>query len=281
MMVRIGGSDVARQTERQARLIELFERRAYYSTVELCALLHTSRMSVRRDLQTLARMGVVRLVHGGAQLNPTTPLERDVMGRSAEHQREKRAIGAYAAALIRPGEAIGVDAGSTALEVVRHLRPLHGLTVVTHSLPVIVELVKQPDVTVIALGGTLHRSPLSFSAPSAEAVLSTLHLSTLILGTSGIDFVQGMSCGNLSDAETKRALIRAAERVIIVADHSKIGRKFLAKVAPLRAGQILVTDAGIAEQDRERLCALGVEVHIAGTEASDLIVVEEGGGRRV
>lgn len=263
---------MASPTERQARMIELFERRPYYSTAELSALLHTSRMSVRRALQALAELGVVSLVHGGARLNPAPPLERNLSGRSSEQQHEKEAIGAYAAALIKPGEAVGIDGGSTALEVARHLEPSRDLTVVTHSLPVVVEMVTKTDIAVIVLGGMLHRAPLLFSGSMTVASLAALHLSTLILGTSGIDFDQGMTCGDLSDAETKRALMRAADRVIVVADHNKIGRRLVAKVAPLQAGYILVTDAGISEADRRQLGALGVDVHIAAGTARSLSV---------
>lgn len=266
-------------TERQARIIELFERHSYYSSLELSRLLHASRMTIRRDLQVLAQMGVLSLVHGGARLDPATPLEGDLLARSAEHRPEKRVIGAYAAALIAPGEALGVDAGSTPLEVVRHLEIRRGLTVVTHSLPAIMELARNPDVTVISLGGILHHAPLSFSGPAVLSSLATLHLSTLILGTSGIDFNEGLTCGNINDAETKRAMIRAADRVIIVADHSKIGRTFLAKVAPLCAGYILVTDAGVHDADCERLRQIGVDVHAVGIEAHplQLLAVGEGG----
>lgn len=264
---------MASPTERQARIVELFERRPYYSTIELGEVLRTSRMTVRRDLQALAEIGVLTLVHGGARLNPSTPLERDLMVRSTEHRPEKEAIGGYAAALIGRGEALGVDAGSTPLEVVRHLQHPAGLTVVTHALSVMVELAKQPDITLISLGGTLHHAPLLFAGPSVVAMLSTLHLSTLILGMSGIDFEQGMTCGDLSDAETKRAMIRAADRVIIVADHSKIGAKFLAKVSPLQAGHILVTDDGIREDDCARLRDLGVDVHMVEVKTRPLSLV--------
>jgi DeoR/GlpR family transcriptional regulator of sugar metabolism len=248
-------------TERQARIVECFERRPYYSTVELSTILHVSAMTVRRDLQELAQMGVLILVHGGARLDQSAVLERDLTARSSEHRPEKEAIGAYAAAMIQPGEAIGVDAGSTALEVARHLKYGSGLTVVTHSLAVMVELARHSEITVLSLGGTLHRTPLLFSGPEVVAALSTLHLSSLILGMSGIDFNLGMTSGDLSDAETKRAMIRAAERVIIVADHTKIGRRFLAKVGPLQSGHILITDDGVSDSAVERLRRIGVEVH--------------------
>jgi DeoR family transcriptional regulator of aga operon len=248
--------------ERQARIIELFDRRSYYGTVELSNLLRVSAMTVRRDLQELAQMGVLVLVHGGARLNQLAVLESDITARSAERRPEKEAIGAYAAAMIQPGEAIGVDAGSTALEVARHLRHQEGLTVVTHSLTVMVELARHSSVTLVSLGGTLHRAPLLFSGPDVVEALSALHFSTLILGISGISFETGMSSGDLSDAETKRAMIRAADRVIIVADHSKIGKRYLAKVGPLQSGHILVTDDGVDHAHVKRLRELGVEVHM-------------------
>ncbi len=255
--------------ERRARIIDLFERRPYYSTLELSTLLHTSRMSVRRDLQGLAGEGVVSLVHGGAQLNVSSTIERDMLGRSQENRLEKEAIGSFAAGMIGSGEEIGVDGGSTTLEVVRHIEPGCGLTVATHSLPVMMELAGRKDITLFALGGTLHHGHLVFTGPTVIAMLATVHLSTLILGTSGIDAEGGLSCGEIADAETKRALIHAADRVIVVADHSKIGRRRLAIVASLKPGYVLVTDSGVRDADRERLSRLGVDVRVVACAAGE------------
>ncbi len=265
--------------ERQARIVENFESRHYCSTVELSRLLRVSAMTVRRDLRELAEMGVLTLVHGGARLNQSAILEPGVSARSSEHRPEKEAIGAYAAGMIQPGEALCVDAGSTALEVARHLKQLSGLTVVTHSLSVMVELSRHSNVTVVSLGGTLHHSSLLFSGPDVVTALSRLHFSTIVVGMSGIDFTLGMTCGDLSEAETKRAMIRAAERVIIVADHTKIGKRFLAKVGPLEAGQILVTDDRVHDAALRHLGHIGVEVHTVRATPSgiNLVAALEGG----
>ncbi len=266
-------------TERQARIIELFDHRSYYSTVELSNLLRVSAMTARRDLQELAQMGVLILVHGGARLNQSAVLEGDNAVRSAEQRPEKVAIGAHAAAMIQSGEAIGIDAGTTALEVARHLTRHPGLTVATHSLSAMVELARHANVTVVSLGGTLHHSSLLFSGPDVVAALSRLHFSTIVVGMSGIDFTLGMSCGDLSEAETKRAMIRAADRVIIVADSTKIGKRFLARVGLLEAGQILVTDDGVHDAALRHFRQIGVEVHIvhAAPSGVKLVGALEGG----
>ncbi len=265
-------------TARQARIVAFFQRRPYFSTLELSRMLHVSTMTVRRDLQELARIGALVAVHGGARLDRPAAREPDLSVRAAENRLEKEAIGAYAAAMIEPGEAICVDAGSTALEVARRLKPSGGLSVVTNSLPVMVELSRHNDITLVALGGTLLGSPLAFSGPAVVAALSALHFSTLILEASGIDFSLGMTSTDLTDAEIKRVMIRAAERVIVVADHTKIGRKLLAKVGPLEAGHILVTDDGIEDEHLQHLRRLGMEVHTAAvdTHPATLIASSEG-----
>jgi len=140
---------------------------------------------------------------------------------------------------------IGLDAGTTGLAVARALRPRERLTVVTHSLAAIVELSTRPHVEVMALGGLLHMHTCAFAGATVTAMLRELCLQTLFLSATGFTVEGGMTCSSLYETDTKRALIEAARRVILVADHTKLGHVSMMNVASLDVVHEVVTDAGL------------------------------------
>ncbi len=251
------------RAERRLLLIDQFQRKPFLAVNELVAALNVSPMTVRRDLRLLAEEGVVRLTHGGAVRVVGRPLEKVFEQRQDIRGAEKHAIGAIAAGLVREGEVIGLDAGTTTLAVARALRPREQLTVVTHSLAAIVDLSAQPRVEVMALGGLLQMHTCAFAGATVTAMLRELCLQTLFLSATGFTIEDGMTCSSLYETDTKRALIAAARRVILVADHTKLGLVSMMHVASLDAVHEVVTDAGLPEEARRALENRGLRVHIA------------------
>lgn len=238
------GNGVLAQQRQEAILREV-ERVGGARVSELVDLLGVSDMTVRRDIEVLAVNGLVMKVHGGA----TT-----IVGRSAEepgfhvksemNPRQKSAIARVAAGLIAPGSSIAISAGTTTYAVAHELVNVPNLTVVTNS-PRVADLLHNPqreDLTVVLTGGM--RTPSdALAGPVADATLRSLHVDTLILGVHGIDQVAGLTTPNLIEAATNRALIASAQRVIVVADHSKWGIIGLSTIATLDQVDVLVTDA--------------------------------------
>ena len=206
-------------------------------------------MTVRRDIGELARRGLVQRVHGGAVDARRAAHEPGFSAKAALHSPEKHAVAAAAVAQISPGGAVALSAGTTthlAARLVADTSALRPLTVVTNSLPAAAVLHERadPDLVVVLTGGT--RTPSdALVGPVATRALETLRVDLLLLGAHGVDPAAGLTTPNLLEAETDRALIDAAGRTVVVADHSKWGVVGLARIAALAEVDLLITDTGL------------------------------------
>lgn len=233
--------------QRQARILAELHEHGWARVTDLTSLLGVSDMTVRRDLDQLASAGSVHKVHGGAVLVTTASEELGFEAKSGLEQPAKSAIAAMAATLIRPGSAIAVSAGTTTWGLAQHVSDIAGLTIVTNSTTVadvIANSGKARDQVVILTGGV--RTPsAALVGPVADQAIRTLHVDQLFLGVHGMDPTAGFTTPNLAEAETNRALIAAADQVIVCADSTKWGAIGLASFAPLSAADVLITDSGL------------------------------------
>jgi len=256
--------DTQAEKRRQAILDELAQRQAVRVT-ELSQAFGVSEVSVRRDLSHLERQGYLRRIHGGAVSVPNAraQLSQAMSGASA-HAAEKASIGRAAAELVRPGDRLLFDSGSTVLEVARHLPPdlreSGNLTVITSSLPIVRELGPCKGIHLILLGGVFLPQYEVVVGPPTIAQLSGLHADKLFLGADGLTSARGVTTANVLEAEVDRAAIEAASQVIIVADSSKIGLIGLTTIMPLDDVKKLITDGGAPAEFVGELRRQGAEV---------------------
>jgi DeoR/GlpR family transcriptional regulator of sugar metabolism len=190
--------------------------------------------------------------------------------KRARATAEKAAIARAAAGLIAPGMAVGISAGTTTAALARELTEVPNLTVVTNSVAVsdILHGTGTSTRTVILTGGVRTRSD-ALVGPAATAVLAGLNLDVLFLGVHGMAERGGFTTPNLAEAETNRALIAAARRVVVLADHTKWGLVGIATIMPLVGAHVLVTDAGI---DRKALTCL--RSHVAEVVTAEVVTAE-------
>ena len=240
-------------SDRHAQLIGLLKKRGYCSVVEMSQLLNVSSMTIRRDLHILHEKQIVDLPYGGARWIAPKRNEPDFDIRTHEHLVEKQAIGKLATELfIKEGDVIGIDSGSTTLELVRKL-PDIPLTIVTHSMAAANAIAQNKLYSLIVLGGVLQHGANCFCGPQAISALQTLYINKLFLSASGLLLPHGLSCDNLLDAEVKQALLNSSRQVILCMDSSKIGRAYLARFAPLDVLDTLITDDDISDESREAI----------------------------
>ena len=252
--------------DRHVQMIALLRERGYCSVIEMSSILNVSQMTIRRDLRLLQEKQIVEITHGGARFIASESTEPHFDVRTHEHLAAKQAIGKRAAELfVEEGDVIGIDSGSTALEVARNL-PNVPLTVVTQSLPVATIVAQNKMHQLIMLGGVLQSSSNYFYGSQAIDALHGLYINKLFLATSGLLIPEGLSSSYLSDAEIKQAMISSSRKVILCMDSSKIGCVFLARFAPLNAIDALITDDDIADENREVLRKQHIQVIIAATE---------------
>lgn len=239
--------------DRHAQLLALLKERGYCSVVEMSQLLNVSAMTIRRDLHMLHEKQIVEVTYGGARLLALKRSEPDFDIRAHEHLAEKQAIGRLAAQhFIQEGDVVGIDSGSTTVEVARNL-PNVPLTIVTHSMAAANVVAHNKLYSLVVLGGVLQREANCFCGPQAIAALQTLYINKLFLSASGLLLPDGLSCNSLLDAEVKQALLSSSRQVILCMDSSKVGSAYLARFATLDVLDTLVTDNGILDESREAL----------------------------
>lgn len=243
--------------QRQARILDEVRRTGGARVSELTGLLSVSDMTIRRDLEQLAADGLLQKVHGGAVLGGNVTEEPGFEAKSVLEQPAKRAIAARAASLVKPGTAIALSAGTTTWAMVEHLASVRGLTVVTNSTTVadtIAGLGDPTQQTVILTGGV--RTPsAALVGPVADLTINSLYVDLLFLGVHGMDVRAGFTTPNLAEAETNRALVNRARKIVVLADSTKWGTVGLAHFAPLSVADVLITDTGLPDDVRESLAA--------------------------
>ncbi|AZI59171.1 DeoR/GlpR transcriptional regulator [Nakamurella antarctica] len=229
---------------RQARILEEVHRSGGVRVSNLTDILGVSDMTIRRDLELMARKGLLAKVHGGATaVDTASAVEPGFAAKSGRETAEKQAIAARAASLVRPGMAVAITAGTTTWTLATHLAAIASLTVVTNSLKVAEVLYAQgrPDLTVVLTGGI--RTPSDgLVGPIAVHAIKSLHVDMVIMGVHGIDERAGLTTPNLLEAETNRAFVDSARRLVVIADNTKWGVVGLSQIAPLDAVTTLVTD---------------------------------------
>jgi DeoR/GlpR family transcriptional regulator of sugar metabolism len=239
--------------QRHQLILEELRRLGAVRVADLTGRLGVSDMTVRRDLDALARRGLLDKVHGGAAAARHSHSEEPEFRIKALRERaEKEAIAAAASALVPPGSAVALSAGTTTYLLAQRLAAVPGLTIVTNSIRIADSLPGSPAPgvpTVLLLGGI--RTPSdALVGPLAEAALESLNFDLLFLGCHGLDPQAGLTTPNLAESQTNRALVRAAGEVVVVADHTKWGTVGLVSFARLDEVDVLVTDAGLPEEDR-------------------------------
>jgi DeoR/GlpR family transcriptional regulator of sugar metabolism len=252
-----------RSADRHRLIVELLRDAPRVAVADLSTATGASEMTVRRDLDLLAAHGALRRVHGGAV--PTTPsgVEPPFAARATVAAGAKQAIAAAAAELIRDGETVVLDSGTTALEVARLLRG-RAVTVLPLSMHAANALVDAPQVRLLLPGGEPRPGELAMVGPLALASLRALRFDIAVLSPCAFDLDAGLTAFDLDDAQIKQQALAVSGRSIVLADGSKWDRTALAHVCPADRPDIVVTDPSAPEDQRTTLAERGVHVQVAG-----------------
>jgi len=248
--------------ERHARIAQLIARQNAVTVSDLCKRFSVSDMTIRRDLQRLEKEGILIRTHGGAVAR-VVESDADYGEREQAQRAEKDAIACVAASLVSPGETIFMDAGTTTAQLARHLHGKMGLTVITNSLYVLRELGGDEQIDLIATGGTVRQSTLSFVGSWAEQMIAHFHADRLFLAATAVDLERGLFNSNVYELGIKQQMIQNARHVILLADHTKFGNQSTVKIADLDVVHCVITDTGIASEVPIALRAHQIDVRLA------------------
>jgi DeoR/GlpR family transcriptional regulator of sugar metabolism len=255
---------------RQALILDVIATNGFLSVSKFAGDLGVSEMTIRRDLVVLAERGLLARTHGGAVSSAVNPREifdaEEPAFKSRRHRnaREKSAIATAAAALIGPGETIGIDVGTSTLTLAEAVVGRSDLRVFTNSLraAMMLSASKSP---VYVLGGEVRNPEQSVVGSRAVGELQNYNIDRVFIGVSGL-IEAGFFDYSVEDTEVKRAFIARADRVVILCDSSKFDHRSLARVCELSGADILVTDAPPPPHLARALDAAGIEVVVAGRE---------------
>jgi DeoR family transcriptional regulator, aga operon transcriptional repressor len=253
--------------ERRGRMLALIRERQFIPVAELSGRFGISEVTVRSDLAALAADGHIHRIRGGAiprvELAQEMPYEESV----TSYAEEKGAIGRAAAELIRPGESVVLDVGTTVVAAARALvarEDLRDVVVFTNGLKTALELEAAiPRLTVVVSGGTLRRLQHSLVEPMATKILAEIAPSVAFLGCSGVHPEGGITNVNLPEAQVKQQIIRSARRTVVLADGSKIGRIELAQLCAVDEIDMVITGESASPPVVAALRERGCEVVIA------------------
>jgi len=246
--------------ERHRLIVERARTDGRVDVAALAALFDVATETVRRDLTGLERQGLLRRVHGGAIPVERLGFEPGLATRDSVLTTEKDRI-AKAALAELPGEGtVLLDAGTTTARLAEALPPDRELTVVTNALPIAMTLSARPNVTVHLLGGRVRGRTLAAVDTWAVQLLADVFVDVAFLGTNGISVERGLTTPDAGEAAVKRAMIGAARRVVVLADHTKVGVDHFARFGTLDEVDALVTDSGVDTELAAQIEGAGIRV---------------------
>jgi DeoR family transcriptional regulator, fructose operon transcriptional repressor len=252
--------------ERQDAIAAMVISKGRASVAELAQTYDVTTETVRRDLAALDKAGVVRRVHGGAVPARALHLVEPGVGeRESTRANFKDAIAAAAIDYVpRHGGSLLLDAGTTTARIAASLPTDRELVVVTNSVPIAARLAATNSVSLQLLGGRVRGVTQAAVGEQALRVLDTMRVDVAFIGTNAISVRHGLSTPDSEEAAVKRAMVRAANYVVVASDSSKVGREDFISFAPISSVDTLVTDTELDDADRQALTEHGVEVVCAG-----------------
>lgn len=248
--------------ERRRAIIELVNREGRVLVADLSRQFDTSQVTIRKDLEFLHEQGQLHRSHGGALPSREGALEDPTLREKEQlHRKEKLHIAAAAARLVKEGQVVILDSGTTTTAIARALRGFRNLTIITNAVNIAAEL-SGTTLEVLLTGGTLRKNSFSLVGPIAEETLRHLNADVLFLGVDGFDVHYGLSTPNLLESKVNRVMLEVARRRIAVCDSSKFGRRSLSLIAPTSTLHEVITDHGAPKSDLNVLKKSGIEVTI-------------------
>jgi DeoR/GlpR family transcriptional regulator of sugar metabolism len=252
--------------ERRRKVLEIVKGRGFVALTDLKSALQASDSTLRRDLEYWDQQGALKRTHGGAMFTGEQLVMPALDERTSTATAEKEQIAREAASRIRDGEAILLDGGTTTLEVAKLLVG-RSLQVVTNSLPIANLFASSREADLVLLGGYAYPRTGVMLGPLTVRMMEDIHVHQAILSVGGIT-AKGLFNSNLLLVETERQMMRCADEVVVVADHTKIGRQALAFLCDLSAIDTLIVDAAITEEQRRLVEGAGARLIVAGETPS-------------
>ena len=235
--------------ERLDQIVTLVQEKGRVSVADLSDHFGVSAVTIRNDLTSLQQQGLLVRTHGGAVIQSDPNMEPPAFALRKElHRAEKERIGQAAAALIRDGDSVALDASTTTWQIARHLKDRRELTIVTNGLFIALEFLDSPAVTVVMPGGALRTASASLVGDEGACILERYHVQKGFFGAGGFTLEEGLTDTNQYEVKLKQRMVERSKEVIAVVDSSKWGQVTFASLASVeQLDQVIADDAAPAE----------------------------------
>ena len=246
--------------ERRGAIISLLHENGKVQVKDLSKRFKTSEVTIRTDLKELHNRGLLYKSYGGAVLPDLVSSEPTLYEKSVERAAEKSRIGAAAAELIKDGETIVLDSGSTTHEIAKRIKDRRDLTVITNGINIATELAGHRGIQIILLGGVIRHGSLSIVGHFAEEMLSQLTADKLFMAADGCTLEFGVSTPKFEESRINQAMVSIAREKYLTTDSSKFGRNSLSRIVSLWEMNGVITDAGISAKYRKEISLHGLDL---------------------
>ncbi|RXH54612.1 transcriptional repressor AgaR [Granulicella sibirica] len=246
--------------ERRQHILGLVQQHGRVLVDDLSQALGISRITIRKDLDALQMRGVLQRTHGGALLPQAgTLFDPSLKEKETQRSEEKVRISAAAVELVKEGQCVLLDSGTTTSAIARALKKFSRLTVITNAVNIAAEL-SSTDFEVIMTGGSLRKNSFSLVGPLAEEMLHEMHADILFLGVDGFDLEMGLTTPNMMESRVNRAMVKASTMVVTVCDSTKFNRRSLSKIVDIGAIHHVITDDKLPKATADAIRKMGIQL---------------------
>ncbi|MGV8094612.1 MAG: DeoR/GlpR family DNA-binding transcription regulator [Mangrovibacterium sp.] len=249
-------------SQRHKYILEKVAKKGFVTVSELSDELNVSTVTIRKDLKVLEERKLLYKTHGGASVSDPYINDRPVDMKEGIEVEQKELIAKKAAELIIPNDSIIIASGTTVLALAKALNPERSLTVLTSAMNVSLALLPHQNIEVVQLGGSVRRTSSSVVGHYAENMLQNFACSKLFLGVDGIDLDFGLTTTNLMEAQLNQQMMKIAQKVVVIADATKFGKKGFGKICDLDKVDIIITDKRIPDHFVTKIEELGIQLLI-------------------
>ncbi len=250
-------------TERHEFILKCLKEKGKISIDSICEVMKVSSVTIRKDLKVLEEKNLLFRIKGGASNSNPYAIDRPIIVKELIKNDEKQRIAKEALQLIKNNDSIMIGSGTTVFALAKKLESSQNLTVITPALKVSLELSSKANIEVLQLGGMIRPNSSSVAGNYAMQILKEISCGILFLGVDGIDPEFGISISNLQEAALNQAMLNTAQKVVILADSTKFGKRGLGKLCDLIDVDYIITDNKISEDMVKEIEDLGIKMIIA------------------
>lgn len=245
--------------ERHQKIAEMLKKKSSIKVCELAEIFNVSESTIRRDLKQMEYNGLLSRTHGGAVGFSVTTFEPSFREKEDEMHDEKMLIGIKAASIIEDGDTIIIDSGTTTLEIAKNITAKN-ITVITNSIDIAAAISYKENIELIVTGGSLRFNTRAMVGHITEMTIKNFRVDKAFIGANGISLEAGITTPNFIEAQAKKAMMNAANNVIVAADSSKFNKVCLSVICPIRQVGTIITSSDLDESVKKEYVDVGVEI---------------------